>query len=627
MNPLDQEEVPSKAPAGQMLFIGVPIEDSVVLAAGSAAFLVEPYYVTPEIFAGRQSFVKFYRRLYEGDTVEQGQVLGMIEPAIAIGTVREKVAKIQYALAEHIASVAGEEEGKQQHDRALTLYAKKALPLEDLGGARLTWLKLVSEQKTKFESIELARTEKDKADTELRNYEIRATLPYKHLTIKSISRQAGYFVKQLEPTVLTVQSIERLQAEALIELQYYTRLKDRKNITATIEPTLLEAPHRELPAHDAEITCVAVSKDMKFISGSEDASVRVWSPDVSASLLQWDHDAPVKVVACTPPACEKNICLVGCTSGSIYLWNLDDPKAELVRLGKDKAHGHDAAITALAFSGDGKFFATGASDGTIRMWATWTGDGDKLEYAKLQYAFTPEHGVAHTHDDAVTSLSFTPQCRLISAGRDKKLCVWQLKEKGAAQEGKAISREGTIAHLGVSSDGKWMLNDQGRMLKLLSVEKENHPLVHTISVAPNATPFDHLAIFSPDGSLILTAGAPEGRMQLWRTPDAKTRGYEVRQFATRECLPVSCAAFSPLVAGKESFAVSGSGKSLYIWSIPTPAEVEDHPIRGVPMTLMNQTLDSGTNTGRVGFHVDNLISDRYPKGRFEAGRPVTIVIE
>ena len=45
------------------------------------------------------------------------------------------------------------------------------------------------------------------------------------------------------------------------------------------------------------------------------------------------------------------------------------------------------------------------------------------------------------------------------------------------------------------------------------------------------------------------------------------------------------------------------------------------------MTLKTQSLDSSTRQTRVGFEVINEFSERFPNGRFEAGRPVTIVID
>ena len=51
--------------------------------------------------------------------------------------------------------------------------------------------------------------------------------------------------------------------------------------------------------------------------------------------------------------------------------------------------------------------------------------------------------------------------------------------------------------------------------------------------------FSKLALFSPEGNLVLTSTGA-GRLQLWRAPTAQTRGYELEQLvwtAGLECAP------------------------------------------------------------------------------------------
>ncbi len=111
--------------------------------------------------------------------------------------------------------------------------------------------------------------------------------------------------------------------------------------------------------------------------------------------------------------------------------------------------------------------------------------------------------------------------------------------------------------------------------------------------------------------------------------DENSRAFKVRQFATKAKNPVTCAAFSPGAGkgGASSFAVSGSGTNVYLWAIPTPAEVNEHRIQRVPLTLKTQNIDTITRNIRIGFEVSNMVTENNPNGRFEAGRPVTIVID
>jgi WD40 repeat protein len=618
MNALEPEEVPSQV-AGRILFIGEQVDEGAVPVVRGAAFPADPFYLAT-FYAGEKSVKVYYRRLSEGQEVKRGQMVALIEPAKAMGEVRAKAAKVEYAMAEYEAAKAGEEEGLDRFQRAINLFNRKAIAKEELGAAQLTWKKLESERITKEKSIKIAQVDKEQADIDLRLHEIRPVMPYERSFIKSIVRQRGYAVKPGDP-VLIVQNLDRLQAEALIEEQSYRALKEKeravdgkKQITATIEPTILEKPLREWGAHDKDVTSLAVSRDMKIVSaGGEDKSACVWSQDQHGPLSKLKHADSVVVVACTPAAAGKNLCLAGCANGDIYVWDLD-AKASKPFKRIEKAHGDIASITSLAFSPNAEFFASGASNGSIRLWSALDG--------AEKYAFIPKNGVKQCHENAVTSLHFTKQCKLISAGNDKTLQVWQLKKKGAAPDREAFPhRGGGVPQLGVSPDGKWMLFDQGRTLKLYSVETGR--LTHTLSLPVSSTPFEKLALFSPDSTLILTAGGPECRLQLWRAPEGDTRAFEVRQFATSERQPVTCAAFSPAAGkgGPNSFAVSASGKNICKWFIPTEKEVSKHRITKRQMTLRTHSLDPSTKQSRVGFEVAN------PGGLFEAGRPATIVID
>src|SRR5262249_21970186 len=141
-----------------------------------------------------------------------------------------------------------------------------------------------------------------------------------------------------------------------------------------------------------------------------------------------------------------------------------------------------------------------------------------------------------------------------------------------------------------------------------------------------ATQFETFVLFSPDGALMLTAGAPEGRMQLWRTPGRvevrpgnkgqvrDPRGFQGRPPGATEHAAVTCAAFAP----NGQFAVSGTKDGyVHVWALPTRQEVAAHRISTnrdkagdaqaeVPLRLSNldQALDAGKI--RIGVEVENI---------------------
>ena len=192
----------------------------------------------------------------------------------------------------------------------------------------------------------------------------------------------------------------------------------------------LEADDKVSPAyHSRQVNDFIFSKDgTLLIAGVGDQGIRAWDVATGMAAVWGSTDDACRL--CQERLKHKQ------TAHNWYLLA--------------KAHGDNAGITALAFSADAKYFASGGSDGTIRMWKA---DGAEL------YAFIPEKGVKQCHEDAVTALHFTPQSRLISAGRDKTLRVWLLKEMGAAPDRKAIyNRDGNVARLFVG--GGAHLEDQ-----------------------------------------------------------------------------------------------------------------------------------------------------------------------
>jgi WD40 repeat protein len=210
----------------------------------------------------------------------------------------------------------------------------------------------------------------------------------------------------------------------------------------------------------------------------------------------------------------------------------------------------------------------------------------------------------------VTWVQFTPQAQLVSAGRDKAVRLWDLGETGAKQAAVLNQRSGEVVNLGVSPDGRTVLFDQGKSLRLLAL-----PAGTTKGVLFNpgaSSNFTTFALFSPNGQLIVTAGATEGQLQLWRTPSAATsnRGYEVRQLAFYQKSSVpTCACFSP--DGK--LLVTGTRDRLVqVWAMPGQKEIQQELVG--ELSLVEKATDSPTGQVRVWANVPNLGDRLLPGG-------------
>lgn len=612
---IDRPDIPAQVP-GQLMFIGEEVPEGAAQVAGAAAFIAEPYDFT-KVNHGARDVIKLYRRLYEGQIVYEDQILAMVDTAKSLGDLDMKRGKIVAALADMRGAKAIAQEAEAKYLTAEELKRRNAISLEEYRSAVLTRDKMYQDSVAKEEAWKLAQIEENVSRIIYKQHEIRNKVPVRRSVIQKLYKQRGDGVKELEP-VMQLNSLDRLMAEAQIDQQYSRRLYDGMRVT--IEPTVVEAPRKTYRGHTSAVNCLAVTHDPVdplIVSGGEDRTVLVWNRLNLGPVREFRHPEAVKALACSPVGANRNLVLTGCADGYVRLFNLDAQESALLKEAKE----HAVAVTAVAFSADGKYFASGAADGTIIVWTT-----DKGE---VLYVLDEEHGVTDPHHGAITELHFTPQSKLVSAGMDNNIHVWSLKEKGAVLDYEPLGgRSGSVALLDVSADGSVLLFDQGKTLQIRAVADGR--MVNTLQNPGGVIPFDTVALFSPDASMLLTAGVGEGRLQLWRAPEGTTRGFEIRQFASRETAPVACAAFAPRADYNKdgSFAVSANKDGqIHLWPLPSPKTVEDHPIRDVRVRLISNSLNPSTRQVSIGVEVPNPPTESHPKGRLEPGRPVTIVID
>lgn len=495
---------------------------------------------------------KKYRRLKVGETVKEGQLIAIMDDTVPAANFAVAEAALQANIAKRdadreILRVADEELKMTQ---GLGVVATASEVRRNMAQRDRAKADLAEAEGQILKSVE----EKKKADVILKEHEIRSDIPGE---IKRFYRRAGESIKALEP-VAEIQNLDMMRVEGMVSVENLflgAKLRqgqhEPKVVVERAEPfaqeLALEGGHRQA------VRAVAVSKDPRrplIISASEDKTVGVWDRQTGRQIVIWQHDAPVRAVACTSKAADADLCLSGADDGVARLWDLSNPTAgKPLREMKGR---HQQRIVFAAFAPNGQTAAT-ADDREIIIWDVGTGD--------MKYR------IANPHNGPVTSLQFTPQSTLVTAGRDRTIRVWQLGDKGAAPKNVIEHRTGDVPVLGVSPDGQRVLFDQEEALNVLAIADGRTE--GFMPVPSDTTKFSTFALFSPDGRLVLAAGTSDNPLQVWRAPTEGTRATMLRRLAVGSTSTPTCAAFAP----DGSFAVTGTQDNrILVWGLPNEQE-------------------------------------------------------
>jgi WD40 repeat protein len=523
------------------------------------------------------------RKLEPGDDVKRGQLLALINPRKAFDEVSIKVEKLRGADMDRLSSQKQKEEYYRRYQSMLEQNRKVpgSVSKDDMMAALLQSRKFGYEEDLKAAEVASKQRELNASLTDLRMHEIRAAIDGKVRQI--YKNHLGEAVKPYE-VVLQLQNPGQLRVEGLLDLQEALKLKEGMEVT--VEASLMDAPRLIITGHLNTVNCVAVSKGKRpvVVSGSEDETLRGWDSVSGARLwMLRGLKSPVRAAACTPPASKRNLVLFGCADGTARLLDLDNAHNDV--LPRELSEHHQGAINGVAFSPDGETCATCSEDRSIYLWETETG--------KLLHRLPG-------HRAAVTSVQFASANRLVSAGRDYRLIVWDV-EPGKPPVRIAPNfppRGGEVTQLGVSPDGRTVLFDQGKELRLLALADKQ--IEGSLQNPTDQTGFSTMALFSPDGKTILTNGPAPGRLQLWRTPVDKGRGSELRQFIWTKGT-ATCGAFGP---EDGSFAVTGtSDHQVLVWNMPQKKEAESR--LSAHLILVEKHLDTQSRQVRVWAKLQN----------------------
>jgi WD40 repeat protein/beta-lactamase regulating signal transducer with metallopeptidase domain len=339
----------------------------------------------------------------------------------------------------------------------------------------------------------------------------------------------------------------------------------------------------ELKGHTREVTSLQFSPDGKRLASSaHDSEVRVWDVEAGREVLKLKHPGASQCIDWSPDG--QTLCAgvgMGWEADKEFLailWNAQTGQ-EIARL-----TGHQAHVTLVRFSPDGKRLATGASDTRLLLWDVAT--------RKVLGSMTTHWGVPDAR--------FLPDGQTLAVAMHAgRFDLWDLSTFREAVRyeghgpftvaglygwgiyGVAVSPDGSVV---ASTDSRGLVkfwptfrgtrdptNAAASLAKMAAATGSVMPppgaapapsgLIYSVAAQKSGVLF---GTFSPDGKL-LAAGGEDGTITLLEAE----KGRVLKTLPVHEGA-VLTGAFSP--DGRQ-FATGGSGNSVKRWDVDSGQQI------------------------------------------------------
>jgi WD40 repeat protein len=246
---------------------------------------------------------------------------------------------------------------------------------------------------------------------------------------------------------------------------------------------------KTLEGHTDALHSVAFSPDGKtLISGDQARSLLVWDLDSGKVLKTLKHSWVVKTVDFSPDG--KTFASGDWFGGpSLKLWNTD---------GNELVHELQAGkVNDITFSSDGKYLASGGSDGNVRVWDPDTGE--------LLHTFS-------TGMERVSGVVFVDKGSTLVCGGSGGIQIWDVKLEKRLKKFPKQGDPDQVECLALNPDGRLLAS--GRFdSKIHLWDLESAKIVKTLEGHVSRV---NSVAFSPDGRTLVSGGQIFDAL-LWET--------------------------------------------------------------------------------------------------------------